>query len=77
MEDLHAAWQAEFSGIRDMLRVQTDWMEDLATGVNARIQALEDGLARLAHAAQSLAKQAGAPGERPHSGRGAKPQLCP
>eukprot|EP00969_Alexandrium_andersonii_P195294 8628505-Alexandrium_andersonii.AAC.1 len=59
MEDLHTSWQAEFPGIRDALRVQINRTEDLANGVNARLQALGDGLARLA--AQPAGPQGGGP----------------
>eukprot|EP00969_Alexandrium_andersonii_P328445 14513591-Alexandrium_andersonii.AAC.1 len=62
MDGVRAAWWTEFAGIRGTLRAQLNWAEDLATGVNDRIQALEDGLAQLAHAAQGLAKQSGPPG---------------
>eukprot|EP00969_Alexandrium_andersonii_P163846 7241736-Alexandrium_andersonii.AAC.1 len=43
MEELHTSWQSEFSGLRDLFRVQLNRAEDLATGVGSRLQALEDG----------------------------------
>eukprot|EP00969_Alexandrium_andersonii_P293596 12977358-Alexandrium_andersonii.AAC.1 len=47
--------RAEFSGIRGALRAQINRARGLASSVNARPQAPEDGLARLA--AQSAGPQ--------------------
>eukprot|EP00969_Alexandrium_andersonii_P082130 3620827-Alexandrium_andersonii.AAC.1 len=61
MEGMRSAWQAEFAGIRDTLKVQLNRIEN----VENRFQRVESGLRQLAETVQGLAQQPGTSGPGP------------